>query len=205
MNEIKKPASVARNALLDSARKLMITKGYSATSIDEVCEAAGYTKGTFFHYFQNKAEMGKSLMIRHREFISTLANAPFMQVEDPLERVGRYIDFIVEMYRDPIGDSCLVGMFTEELADSYPDIRALCERTFSDWAQSVKRLLLDVDEVYTSEEAVDLDRLAEHFIAVFEGAVILARAKGSVEPVANSLNIYKNLITNMFGGSGAKN
>ena len=46
--------------LLDAALQVIRTKGYSATTIDDICLAAGLTKGSFFHPFKSK-EVAASL------------------------------------------------------------------------------------------------------------------------------------------------
>jgi TetR/AcrR family transcriptional repressor of nem operon len=43
-----KAPSPARDKLLEAAQELMLAKGYEATSVDEICAAAGPTKGSFF-------------------------------------------------------------------------------------------------------------------------------------------------------------
>jgi len=48
----------------------MLTKGYTATSVDEVCAAPRLTKGTFFHYFRGKDDLGKSVA---EQFYATAA------------------------------------------------------------------------------------------------------------------------------------
>lgn len=54
-----------RERLYESAQRLMIEKGYPATSIDEICTAAGVTKGSFFHYFGSKDQLGRELLERY--------------------------------------------------------------------------------------------------------------------------------------------
>lgn len=192
-------SSSAKLALLSAARKLMIARGYTATTLDEVCEEAGYTKGTFFHYFSNKEQIGKELVHQHRQMLSSLLNdAPFTQLSDPLERLCGYIDFVVSMYKDPVGDACLVGMFTEELSDSHPEIRNLCEETFDDWVKNLQEMLDEVQRLYTPRITFDSKGLAEHFIAVFEGAIILAKASKDIKPVKRNMDIYKNFIRSAF-------
>jgi TetR/AcrR family transcriptional repressor of nem operon len=44
----------ARTKLLKAALSAIRTKGYSATSVDELCTAAGVTKGACFHHFKSK-------------------------------------------------------------------------------------------------------------------------------------------------------
>src|SRR5262245_10630984 len=58
------PDSPTKEKLLDAAQELMLTQGYTATSVDEVCQSAGLTKGSFFHYFQSKEDLGMAVVRR---------------------------------------------------------------------------------------------------------------------------------------------
>ena len=51
------PHSDSRNKLLDAAVTLIRTRGYEATRVDDVCAAAGVTKGSFFHHFKTKEDL----------------------------------------------------------------------------------------------------------------------------------------------------
>src|SRR5258708_29279246 len=105
--------SPTKQKLLDAAQELMLAKGYTATSVDEVCEAAGLTKGSFFHYFESKEHLGRFVAERfHASTGRLFASAPFHQAKDPLERVFGRIDFLVELTLRPHGaKGCLLGMF----------------------------------------------------------------------------------------------
>src|SRR5262249_21895925 len=91
-----------RQKLLDAAQALMRTKGYTATSVDEICEAAGVTKGSFFHYFEGKEHLGRVVAQHYsasmREFFQA---APYHQLEDPLDRVFGRVDFLISFARSP--------------------------------------------------------------------------------------------------------
>ena len=47
----------SKTKLLDAALGVIRAKGYSATRIEDICEAAGLTKGSFFHHFKGKEEL----------------------------------------------------------------------------------------------------------------------------------------------------
>ena len=51
-----------KQAILDAATRLMLDKGYVATTVEEICAAGGVTKGSFFYYFKNKEDLGKALV-----------------------------------------------------------------------------------------------------------------------------------------------
>src|SRR5258708_2932648 len=118
-------ASPTKRKLLDAAQELMLAKGYTATSVDEVCEAAGLTKGSFFHYFENKEYLGRVVAERfHASMGQLFESAPFHQAKDPLDRLLGRVDFLIELTRRPDGTKgCLLGMFVQELSDSHPAIR----------------------------------------------------------------------------------
>ncbi|WP_084215387.1 helix-turn-helix domain-containing protein [Sphingomonas sp. Ant20] len=48
----------ARDKLLDAAVTLIRRNGFAATSVDQLCAAAGVTKGAFFHHFVSKEALG---------------------------------------------------------------------------------------------------------------------------------------------------
>ncbi len=50
---IKQPVGATRQKMLDAALSLIRTKGYDATTVDDICDEAGFTKGAFFHHFEN--------------------------------------------------------------------------------------------------------------------------------------------------------
>jgi len=54
--------SPTKTRLLDAAERLMLAKGFSATTVDDICETAKLTKGSFFHYFESKDELGEELL-----------------------------------------------------------------------------------------------------------------------------------------------
>src|SRR5262245_11155289 len=132
--------SPTKEKLLDAAQALMLAKGYTATSVDDVCEAAGLTKGSFFHYFEGKEHLGRTVAQRffaaRREMF---ASAPFRQKKDPLDRVFGYVDFLTEMSRSPeAAKGCLLGTFVQELSDTHPTIRSVCAACFEEQAESLK-------------------------------------------------------------------
>ena len=76
-----------RQALIDSALKLFGEKGYSVTSVQEITEDAGVTKGAFYHHFESKEEL---LRLIHDEFLDyqlAILKMALDQEQDPAERL----------------------------------------------------------------------------------------------------------------------
>jgi TetR/AcrR family transcriptional regulator, transcriptional repressor for nem operon len=193
--------SLTRKKLLDAAEELMLSKGYTATSVDEVCESAGLTKGSFFHYFEGKEHLGRVLAER---FFSArqqmFASAPFRQKQDPLERVFGYVDFLIQMTRTPTAArGCLLGTFVQELSDTHPSIRSVCATCFEAQANKLKQDLDEARAKYAPQARWDTQSLAEHLIAVIQGAIILAKARQDHKVFEQSLVHFKEYLTSLFG------
>lgn len=62
-----------QSALLDSAAALFVEKGVSTTSIDDIAVRAGVAKGTFYHYFQDRAAMLEALRKRYSQHFASAA------------------------------------------------------------------------------------------------------------------------------------
>ena len=54
---VAKISTDAKTKLLDASLQVIRCKGYAATSVDDLCRAAGVTKGAFFHHFKSKEDM----------------------------------------------------------------------------------------------------------------------------------------------------
>jgi AcrR family transcriptional regulator len=76
--------SVARERLLESAKILFSQRGYYATSVEDIVESAGFSKGTFYFYFESKEELFKSLVEEmHLNILKRLES--FLERDLPLE------------------------------------------------------------------------------------------------------------------------
>src|SRR5262245_51191527 len=185
--------SSTKEKLLDSAERLMLAKGFPATTVDEICTTAGLTKGSFFHYFDSKEDLGKAVLERYVVQKQRIwQSAPFVKKKDPLQRVYGYLDFALQMYKKPEGqDSCLLGHFVQELSDTHPDIRSLCAERFGEWAGSFRRDLDEARAKYAARRSIDTQSLAEYFIAILEGSLIISRAKQDGRTLEKSLWHFK--------------
>src|SRR6185295_15396002 len=84
----------ARTKILGSALSVIRAKGYAATSVDDLCAAAGVTKGAFFHHFKSKEDLAVAAADFWSEMTSAFfAAAPYHAHSNPLDRVLGYIDF----------------------------------------------------------------------------------------------------------------
>src|SRR5215813_5657828 len=101
----------ARTRLLDAAMQVIREQGYSATTVDDICRAAGVTKGAFFHHFKSKEDLGVAAAEHFAQMADRLFGAaPYHKLADPLDRFLGYIDLRAMILDGPIPEfTCLLG------------------------------------------------------------------------------------------------
>jgi TetR/AcrR family transcriptional regulator, transcriptional repressor for nem operon len=186
--------------LLEAALQVIRAKGYSATRIEDVCAAAGLTKGSFFHHFKSKEDLAVAAASYWSAMTGELfATAPYHGHADPLDRVLAYVDFRKELLRGDIAEfTCLVGTMVQEAFATDPAIRAACEASIFGHAATLEDDIEAAMERYGIEAEWTAKSLALHTQAVLQGAFILAKAKGGPDVAADSVNHLRRYIELLF-------
>ncbi|MDB5482099.1 MAG: transcriptional regulator, TetR family [Caulobacteraceae bacterium] len=188
----------ARDKLLAAALGVIRAKGYSATSVDDLCRAAGVTKGAFFHHFESKEALAVAAADFWSETTGALfASASYHDHADPLDRVLGYIDFRAGLLSGPIQSfTCLVGTMVQE-AYASPAIREACEASIWGHASTLEADIKAAMALYRVT-GVTAPSLALHTQAVLQGAFILAKAHGGPEAAAESVAHLRRYVTLLF-------
>ncbi len=189
-----------KEALLNTAQNLMLEKGFVATTLDEICCASETTKGSFFHYFKCKEELGKELVERFAQGVRDFMEATLLSAgNDPLDRVYALIDTFIKSSENPEFKGCLLGMFSQELSETHPEIMALCTKSFEGVANIFKENLSQAKIKYAPKASFDVDSLAECFFATSQGSMIMMKAQQDRSIIKKNLMHFKQYLNYLFG------
>jgi TetR/AcrR family transcriptional regulator, transcriptional repressor for nem operon len=195
------PSRNAREKLIEAAIAIVRYKGFSATSVDEICGAAGVTKGAFFHHFASKEALAVAAAGAWTDIAEQrIFTAPdWVRIADPLDRLIGHIEFRLSMLDGPAEDfTCFVGTMVQEAYNSSDPIRAACDASITAYAQ---RLSVDIEAAiaqYGIGYGITALNLAYHIQAVLQGAFIMAKAKGSPEIARDSVAHLKRYVEMVF-------
>lgn len=189
-----------RTRFLDAAMHVIRTKGYAATTVDDLCAATGLSKGAFFHHFASK----EALAVAAAEHFSAMADglfaaAPYRSVTDPLERVLAYVDFRIAILRGELPEfTCLLGTMVQETFQTHPAIGAVCGRYIQAHAAQVAADIAEAKRRHAPHADWSPESLGLHTQAVIQGAFILAKAHGGPAPAVDSLRHLRRYIELLF-------
>lgn len=193
-----------RDSLMEAAFGLIRKQGLSATSVDEICAAAGVSKGAFFHHFKSKDELAAEAgyhwsAVTEPVFEAAAYHAP----ADPLDRVLGYIDLRRDMTGGEIAEfTCFVGTMVQEAWMTSPAVQAAAWDSMSRHADAL------VPDIEAAKRARGLTAdwsarsLALHMVAVVQGAFILAKASGDARLAGETITHLRRYVECLFATPG---
>lgn len=190
----------ARTRLLDAALDLIRARGFAATSVEDLCSAAGVTKGSYFHHFKTKEALGVAAAGHWIETTDAFfATAPYHEPADPLDRVLAYVAFRREIIEGEIAEfSCLVGTMVQEVYGSSPDIRDACGASILGHAATLEADIAAAMRQRGVSGGWTPDSLARHVQTVIQGAFILAKAGNDPDLAREGLDHLDRYIRLLF-------
>lgn len=204
-----KDGSATRDNLLDAAQSLILERGFSGMSLDDIVKQVGITKGAFFYHFKSKNDLGKALIKRFAELDSRSYEESCARAEklsrDPLQQLLIFIGLFEEMFEgltEPY-PGCLFASYIYELQQFDSATKKMIADSFTRWRTLLKEKIDAAVKQYPPRIAVDTASLADAFTVVLEGAFITAKAVDEPKVIAKQLHHFKNYIELLFSDPAA--
>ncbi len=182
-------SAVTRAKILDAARDVIRAQGYTATTVDDICVAAGVTKGSFFHHFASKEEMGVAAIAAFGAMADVLFGAaPYHADPDPRARVLGYVDLRASLLQGDIAQfTCLMGTTVQETYATHPDLRAACEQGMTSHVDGLVRDVEAAKQRYVPDAPWSAESVGYYMQSVLQGAFIFAKVKQTPEVAVECL------------------
>jgi TetR/AcrR family transcriptional repressor of nem operon len=198
--DMKRVLHDSKTKILDAALHVIRAKGYSATTVDDICHAAALTKGGFFHHFKSKEELALAATEHFAAMAANLfSTAPYRAAADPLERLLGYVDFRMAILRGDLSEfTCLLGTMVQETYETHPAIREACERHISNHAAEVAKDIAEAKALYAPDAPWSAESLGLYTQATIQGAFILAKAKHGPDVAVECLRHLRRYLEMLF-------
>jgi AcrR family transcriptional regulator len=197
MRVIVKPAP-ARERMIQSAAALFSSRGVDATAFSDVIADSGAPRGSIYHHFpQGKAQLAEEATRYAGEYIAQRLKRA-LESGDPRAAVrGFAASWRRGLERSDFGVGCPVVAAALE-GDRTPAAAAVAGGAFADWSGLIADAL--------AAQGIDERRawsLAVTVVASIEGAIVVARAQRSVEPLALVADEIERLVADALAEAEA--
>jgi TetR/AcrR family transcriptional repressor of nem operon len=172
--------------LLRHGVDVVMKRGFQGAGLNDILQAAGVPRGSFYYYFQNKEDFGLHVIDYYAGFL--FARLEDMLADESLSLLERLIAFFRESAREMeaegFSDGSLIGILTQEMAGQSIVFREKLENVYDTLASQI---LLCLEEAARRGEVLShLARreVADYIINSWEGAVLRAKAEHDSRPLA---------------------
>ncbi|SMF85939.1 transcriptional regulator, TetR family [Paenibacillus uliginis N3/975] len=175
-NMIKKYKPSNRDLALQVATTLFLSKGYLATSMDDIVTASKVSKTNIYYYFKSKEDLLSAIMDQliqtYTEMIHDIAERSSLTVQ---ERFKAILRMLTHQELECLGGCPFITLYTQMPLDA-PIIREKVGRFFRDQIGIVEQLVLE--GIHKQEFKADLSArsTAQFIVAAIEGGLFLQHA-----------------------------
>jgi TetR/AcrR family transcriptional repressor of nem operon len=193
-----------RARILDLAYAAIVEKGFAATSIEELVEAAGITKSGFFYHFKDKNDLARQLFDRFLDedegLMDTLSARARELSDDPLQSLLIFLNLYAQMMdeMEAIHPGCLVAsityqerMFDAAVKQMNVDYLLRMRERFTRWFEEIAR-------ARPARAELDAEAMADHLTIIVEGAIITAKALKDPGLMGRQVRLFRGHVKLLF-------
>ena len=182
---------------MEAGLDLMYRRGFHASGIQEIADASGVPKGSFYNYFKSKEDFAVQALERYAERTTAHLQATLIDGPgSPIERLHRLLDDWSEnQFRSNQGRGCFAANLSMEIANHSPVIREALGRSFAKLESYFRSCLEEAKELGEIAPEADVRSLSAFLYDAFHGSLMRAKAEGKTEPATRCRDfIFKTLL-----------
>lgn len=184
----------AKAAILEKGAQIVHKKGFNHTGIQEILDAAGVPKGSFYHYFKSKEDFGLKLLDYYEGYLISRAES---QLRDnsgpPIKRLKEFFDgFLLFFESNGCELGCPIGNLSQEMGDLSPAFRERLEKIFLMMRSKIEEVLDEARQGGDLPDSLNARETADFIINSWEGAILRMKVWKNTEP----LRLFDRMIFN---------
>jgi AcrR family transcriptional regulator len=196
-----------RERILDLTYDSVIRKGFAATSIEELVEAAGITKSGFFYHFKDKNDLARQLVLsytdRNARFLEDMTRRARELSDDPLHSFLIFLKLYAEKMEEHTErhPGCMVATVTFQDRVWDHAVRGLVIEMVEQWRAHFIAWLEEIAKAHPPKGQASFEDLADAILAFTYGGMTLVRALGDTRAIARQTLIFRETVRLHFGAA----
>lgn len=173
-----------KEAILKKSGVLFNTNGYKATSISQITDATGFTKGAIYRHFNSKDELERETLTHLSSVLFDKLGTAIKAEKNAQGKLMTILHFF-ESYatNPPVKGGCPLLNAAIEADDAHPGLRKGALKMLSILRQSIVAILQNGIDHKQIKPGIDKDAYASLIIAMLEGGIMMSKLEGNNEDI----------------------
>lgn len=189
-----------RDNIIYTAMKLFSVRGYEGTSVTDLLEAVGTSKGGFYNHFKSKDELFFEVLNEARKIWRECCLQGLNDIEDPIGKLKAFLVNYKDRYlknSESFPGGCIFITFSVGLNGQRLDLMSGITDKFWRLRQMIKTFLDEGKEMGRIGANVDTMGTAEIIFSTMLGSSVLYRADKSEKGLDHSINALIDFIDSL--------
>lgn len=185
-----------RERVLEEADRLITTRGIRATSVKDLLAETGVARGSLYHHFPGKDDLGVAVLERARErFMAFLEKK--LSDGTPGERLVAFLNGVLSTHREAefVG-GCIFGNTALEMADRSDVYAHVVRDVFGQWVGRLRDVIAEGQRGGEVRSDLPAEVIANHMVSALEGGIMLSRLEKDERPLAATVECLVGFLRN---------
>lgn len=188
-------AERTRQLIIEKTAPLFNQKGYAGTSINDISEATGLTRGGIYGNFESKDEVALAAFEHNYSQLFTLIRSKIKEKSKAHDKLQVYLS----VYRHPelqavLQYGCPILNTSTEADDTHPALKTKAADAIARWHRGIESIIKEGQERKELKKSVEVKEFASTFIALIEGGIMLTKVTGNDDHLEAALRHGKKMI-----------
>src|SRR3989338_7725252 len=188
-------AERTKQFIIERSSPVFNKKGYAGTSMSDLVEATGLTKGSIYGNFENKDEVALAAFDYNFSAVISFIKQGIAKHTSVIDQLLVYPEIYRNYLQWPILESgCPILNTSTEADDTHPLLREKAANALKFWKASIERHIVRGLETKEINKGTKADEFATILMSLIEGALMQAKVTGRSEELHTTMDYLEKLI-----------
>jgi TetR/AcrR family transcriptional regulator, transcriptional repressor for nem operon len=188
-------AERTKQLIIEKTAPLFNQKGYAGTSLNDISEATGLTRGGIYGNFENKDEVALAAFEHNYNQLFTTIRSRIKEKAKAHEKLQVYLN----AYRHPelqavLQYGCPILNTATEADDTHPALKKKAAAAIENWHRGIETIIKEGQQRRELKKSANAKEFASAFIALIEGGIMLVKVTGKDSHIEAALRHAKEMI-----------
>lgn len=198
METSKSKSERTRQFIIEKTAPIFNTKGYAGTSLNDLTEATGLTKGSIYGNFENKDEVAIAAFEYNFQRVTLHMKEKILANENAVERLLAYPQVYRDFLKIPfLQPGCPILNTSTESDDTHPALREKASEALTFWKRSIENQVKRGIERKEIKKDTIPSQVAVVMMSMIEGAVMQAKVTGKATELKIAMDFLEKMIRDL--------
>lgn len=189
-------AEKTKQHIIEKTATLFNTKGYISTSLSDITQATGLTKGSIYGNFENKDEVAIEVYKYNAGLLGKTLSCSFGdEYITSLDKLHAFVEFYRKNWKFVFANGgCPLMNAATEADDSFPALKTQVKRSFEQWLTKISDVIDEGQRKGEIDKKASAEQYASLFIMLIEGGILLSKTMGDQSFLNHALDKVASII-----------